>query len=218
MCLFGVVFRGAASPSPPVGGPALKCLKVACRTVECGPSQSTGRLALKQGADSVCAATRRSWFLGCVCWLRMATTSSRNHPPRPNLGACFSIGFISRRSGRCLSRRSNPPYPWRYLNPWNWQNRGTASLYRPKSAKKDRRPLPEKRAEKSPPEGVRSGLTAEPAGLSPSLPRRSGQPLNVGLFFLSLSHVCGWVVRLAEGGKHADCVASLVLYTTTPYA
>lgn len=49
VCLFGVVFRGAASPSPPVGGPALKCLKVACRTVECGPSQSVGRLALKQG-------------------------------------------------------------------------------------------------------------------------------------------------------------------------
>lgn len=67
----------------------------------------------------------------------------------------FFVGFISRRSGRCLSRRSNPPYPWRYLNPWNRQNRGTASLYRPKSAKKDRRPLPEKRAGKSPPEGVR---------------------------------------------------------------
>lgn len=31
--MFGVVFRCAAYPSPPVGGAALKCLKVACFTV-----------------------------------------------------------------------------------------------------------------------------------------------------------------------------------------
>ena len=46
VCLFGVVFRGAVSSSPPVGGLALKCLKIACLTVECSPSESVGRFSL----------------------------------------------------------------------------------------------------------------------------------------------------------------------------
>jgi len=183
--VFGVVFRGAAYPSPPVGGPALKCLKVACRTVNVVPrSLWEGSYQNKAEIQSQPPPAEVGFWVACAGygWPRPVVATT----PRKT-GACFSSALPKEgRSGRCLSRRSNPPYHWGYLNPCNWKNRGTASLCRLKSAKKDRRPLPKKTAEKSPPEGVRTGPVAEPRGLSPSLLRRSGEPLNVGLFFLSL--------------------------------
>ena len=116
MCLFGVVFRGAVSSSPSVDGLALKCLKIACLTVNAVPRSLWAgfRLyGLRFGLSR--PATEIGFWVACAGfgWPQPVVATI------PSEEGVFFIGFISSRSGRCLSRRSNTLSAGGYLNLWN---------------------------------------------------------------------------------------------------
>lgn len=119
VCLFGVVFRCAVSSSPCFAGARLEVSQDCVFDRECSPSESAGRVSLygvKFGLTRL-PADVGFWVacagFGCV-QVRRATPLP--HPPE---GACFSVGFVECRSGRCLSRRSNTLSAGGYLNLWN---------------------------------------------------------------------------------------------------
>lgn len=120
------------SRSHAVSWAALKCLKIACHTVNAVPRSNSGSFCrFNWGQFRTALRTPIIWFLGCVCWLWMCTGPQGD--PVATSPEAKPRGVFFRRLRR-VQVRSVPVPPKQYtlhlgvFKPLQLKNRGTASL------------------------------------------------------------------------------------------
>ena len=114
--MFGVVFRGAAYPSPCFAGARLEVSQDCVLDRESSPSESGGRFSLYGVKFGLTRLPADVGFWVACAGFGCGQPVVAYIPPE---GGVFFVGFISSRSGRCLSRRSNTLSAGGYLNLWN---------------------------------------------------------------------------------------------------